>query len=269
MVVINLSLFYWKKYSIPSFAQRKSIIFTWGKLVTWPLDITSGDNANTKKVFHFSDMPQYWYIWKLPYESVKTFLPYLRVFTDLGVSMTSFLLRYLLFCAILGQFRYSYSVEKNQQTKQMLNKKKTVGLRSVSIYELKRFERVKNTAAVTHLGSRTACWAVTAGPHPSMAPPARASRWSTAWTTPRTCMMSHRWECQLQMRKPQMLISGWLKGGRPTGRRWRTRSQTSDPTLWWSGTIPPGRVSNCDKADTGKREMGHTHHRVQRFHWYL
>lgn len=40
--------------------------------------------------------------------------------------------------------------------------------------------------------------------------------------------------------------------GRPTDRRWRTRSQTSDPTLWWSGTIPPGRVSNCDKVDTGK-----------------
>lgn len=110
---------------------------------------------------------------------------------------------------------------------------------------------------VTHLVSRTACWVVIAGPHPSTAPPPRASRWSTAWRTPRTCGRSDRHQTEDGMNLETMIVyvlDDWRTDGRPTGRRWRRRSQTSDPTLWWSGTIPPGRVSNCDKAGTGGGE---------------
>lgn len=110
---------------------------------------------------------------------------------------------------------------------------------------------------VTHLVSRTACWVVIGGPHPSTAPPPRASRWSTAWRTPRTCGRSERHQTEDGMNLETMIVyvlDDWRTDGRPTGRRWRRRSQTSDPTLWWSGTIPPGRVSNCDKAGTGGGE---------------
>lgn len=116
-----------------------------------------------------------------------------------------------------------------------------------------------------HLESRTACWAVIAGPHRSTAPPARASRWSTAWTTPRTCKTPDGMRTSDAKKKETTIVcicDDWRMDGRPTGRRWRTRSRTSGPTLWWPGMIPPGRASNCDKADTAKA-MKHVTHTIE------
>lgn len=73
---------------------------------------------------------------------------------------------------------------------------------------------------VTHLVSRTACWVVIAGPHLGTAPPPRASRWSTAWRTPRTCGRSDRHQTEDGMNLETMNVyvwDDWRTDGPPVG----------------------------------------------------
>lgn len=130
----------------------------------------------------------------------------------------------------------------------------------------------ENTAAVTHLVSRTACWAVIAWPHRSTAPPARASRWSTAWTTPRTCKRSRRHqaagECQMQMRSLQLFISRMTEG-----RTAHRSALTNTISNFWPDSLmvrydsTRTRVKLRQGGHWKKRNMSHKQHQVQRNHW--